>query len=187
MNLKKITAILISLTLVACATGPKYLVVSPELQENFPRIYQDKTAELQITDRRAGNHLMQILREDEAASLYSSKETLTTIIEKTLIPVLKKQGLIFNQQSTNKIDVIIDNALISVQQDLLKYRANNEIIIEVQLTNTEQTLTKIFRIKGDSNGPLKADIAVLERDFSHQLAKLLNQIITNQEIQQFIR
>ena len=57
----------------------------------------------------------------------------------------------------------------------------------VVINNGSGTLTKSFKITGKSNGPLKADIAVLERDFNQQLAKLLTQIVQNQEIQKFIK
>ena len=99
---------------------------------------------------------------------------------------MKKNGLQLQPLAANQFDVIIDNALISVQQELVKYTAHNEIQIRVIAKNGQKTLTKTFKISGNSNGPFKADIAVLERDFNQQLAKLLTQITQNQELREFI-
>jgi len=77
--------------------------------------------------------------------------------------------------------------LISVQQEMVKYQVNNELVIRVKVNNGTQTLSNTFKVRGTSEGPLNADIAVLERDFNQQLAQLLTQVISNAEIQHFIK
>jgi uncharacterized lipoprotein len=170
-----------------CSTTPKHLVVAPELFEANTNIYLQKQAQLTINDLRRARHIAQILKKDKAAELYSAQQSLATIIETTLAAELGKQGLAINLVGANKIEVIIDAALISVQQELLKYQANNAITLRVIIKNAQQTLTKNFKINGSSEGPFNADIAVLERDFNQQLTKLLTQVLHDKEIQQFIR
>ena len=92
-----------------------------------------------------------------------------------------------NTQANNAIEIIIDNALVSVQQEMMKYQVNNQLIIRVKVNNGAQTLSNTFKVRGTSEGPLSADIAVLERDFNQQLAQLLAQVINNAEIQHFIK
>ena len=70
---------------------------------------------------------------------------------------------------------------------MMKYQVNNELVIHVKVNNGEQTLSNTFKVRGTSEGPLSADIAVLERDFNQQLTKLLTQIISNVEIRNFIK
>ena len=89
--------------------------------------------------------------------------------------------------AANQVEIIIDNALVSVQQSMVKYSASNQMNIRVVINNSKGTLTKTFKITGTSKGPLKADLAVLERDFNQQLAKLLTQIVQNEELQQFMQ
>jgi len=173
--------------LTSCASAPKYIVISPETNTKVTKVYQGQSINLRITDRRSASHIVQILKEKQAATLISSQQMLTSIIDETLRPQLKAQGLNVTSIATINFDVIIDAALINVQQELLKYRANNVITLVAKISNAEKTLTKTFTIKGKSNGPLIADTAVLSRDFNQQLATLISQLINSEEIKEFIR
>jgi len=183
------TTLLVLLT--ACANKPTHVVIAPDLSitNSTPskNEYPNKQASIKITDMRSAQHVVQILRKDEAADVYSSQQPLNSIIEQSLTSEFTKQGLAFSSQASNAIEIIIDNALISVQQEMLKYQVNNELVIRVKVNNGKQTLSNTFKVRGTSEGPLNADIAVLERDFNQQLAKLLTQIINNVEIKSFIK
>jgi uncharacterized lipoprotein len=190
-NLKTLAVSTLLVLLTACANKPTHVVIAPDLSitnsASNQSNYQNKQASLTVTDMRTAQHVVQILRKDEAAEVYSSQQPLNQIIEQTLTAEFKKQGLEINAQAGNIIEIIIDNGLISVQQEMIKYKVNNELVIRVTVNNGAQTLSNTFKVRGTSEGPLKADIAVLERDFSQQLAQLLSQVITNSEIQRFIK
>lgn len=191
-NKIKVLAVISLFTLLsACANKPSHVVISPDLtitnSTTNKTAYQNKQASLTISDMRSAQHVVQIIRKDEAAEVYSSQAPLAKIIEKTLTSELKKQGLALNVQANNTIEIIIDNALISVQQEMMKYQVNNDLVIRVKVNNGDQTLSNTFKVRGTSEGPLSADIAVLERDFNQQLAQLLAQVINNAEIQRFIK
>ena len=190
-KLKKLAAITLLVLISACANKPTHVVIAPDLSIiNSPSSqteYQNKQARITVTDIRSAQHVVQILRKDEAAEIYSSQQPLSNIIEQTLISEFKKQGLAINAQANNAIEVIIENSLISVQQEMMKYQVNNELMIHVKVNNGEQTLSNTFKVRGTSEGPLSADIAVLERDFNQQLTKLLTQIISNVEMRIFIK
>jgi uncharacterized lipoprotein len=190
-NLKTLAVSTLLVLLTACANKPTHVVIAPDLSitnsASNQSNYQNKQASLTVTDMRTAQHVVQILRKDEAAEVYSSQQPLNQIIEQTLTAEFKKQGLEINAQAGNIIEIIIDNGLISVQQEMIKYKVNNELVIRVTVNNGAQTLSNTFKVRGTSEGPLKADIAVLERDFSQQLTQLLSQVITNSEIQRFIK
>ncbi|MFT5757144.1 MAG: putative lipoprotein [Alteromonadaceae bacterium] len=188
--MKKLTLYTILITTIAltsCASAPKHIVISPDVIVNVTKDYQGQSINLRLIDRRAATHIVQILKEKQAATLISSQQIITEIIDEALRPQLIKQGLTLTSQAENNFDVIIDTALISVQQDLLKYQASSVIVLIAKISNAEQTLTKTFTIKGSSNGPLSADNAVLARDFNQQLAKIISQLVNNNEIKEFIR
>lgn len=177
-----------SITLLfACSSAIKHVIVNPELLTANTNAYQQKQAQISFTDLRRANHIVQILRSNEAAELYSSQQPLVAIIKKSLSAGLKANGLQLQPLAANQVEIFIDNALISVQQELVKYTANNEITLRVIAKNGQKTLTKTFKISGKSHGPFKADIAVLERDFNQQLAKLLIQVTQNKELHEFIK
>jgi uncharacterized lipoprotein len=189
--LKILAATTLLVFISACANKPTHVVISPDLSTTNSASgqseLQNKQASLTITDLRSAQHVVQILRKNEAAEVYSSLQPLNHIIQETLTTEFKKQGLEINTQASNAIEIIIDNGLISVQQEMMKYKVNNELVIRVKVNNGMQTLSNTFKVRGTSEGPLSADIAVLERDFSQQLSQLLSQVITNSEIQSFIK
>ncbi len=171
----------------ACSTAPKYVVVSPELIGYSKGVYFDNKIQLNVSDQRSSNYIVQIIKDDEPAKLLSSQNSLTSIIKETISPVFRQQGLGIDTFSNVQVDIIIDNALINVQQSLVSYKAQNTIALKVLVRNGDTVLTKNFNISGSSNGPLKADIAVLERDFNNQLAATLVKITNNVEIQSAIK
>ena len=179
--------IIFFLLLNACASQPSQVIIAPELMTAAQPKYQGQSASIAIKDMRSGTHVLQILRKDKAAQLYSPQTAISDVLNKVFRQEYAKQGLTISPSANNQIKLFIDTALISVQQEIFKYTVNSHISLRIVIENSEQTLTKTFNIRGNSHGPLQADIAVLERDFNQQLAKLINQVLASQEIHQFIR
>ncbi|SEK66095.1 uncharacterized lipoprotein [Colwellia chukchiensis] len=175
-----------TVTLLACSTPIQQVIVSPELQLANSNVFQRQPVQLSVQDLRTSNHIVQISRPDKAAQLYSAQQPIAEVINASLSTAFKANGMQIQAQANTQLDVIIDSAIIKVDQAMLKYNASNQMILRVVISNHKGNLTKTFKITGNSNGPLTADLAVLERDFNQQLAKLLTQIVQNQELQQFI-
>ncbi|MFB0982264.1 MAG: YajG family lipoprotein [Alteromonadaceae bacterium] len=190
-TVKKLAATTLLVLVTACANKPTHVVIAPDLSitnsASSQSDYQNKQTNITVTDMRSAQHIVQILRKDKAAEIYSSQQPLKNIIKQTLTAEFKKQGLAINAQASNTIDIIIENSLISVQQEMMDYQVNNELVILVKVNNGKQTLSNTFKVRGTSEGLLSADIAVLERDFNQQLSNLLTQIISNTEIKNFIK
>lgn len=185
----KLTFLVIGLVslITACSTIPHHVVVSPELIESSKGIYFDNQVQLRVIDQRTNKFVVQITEENKPAILLSSQKSLSQIITQSLTPVLNKQGLKINKFTNKHLEIVIDTALISVQQNLLNYKAKNTISLKATVKNGETKLTKNFTITGDSKGPLTADIAVLERDFNNQLASTLLRITNSVEVQAAIK
>ena len=186
-NIIKLLTLSCTILLLACSSPIKQVIVSPELNIASSNVFQQKQAQLRISDLRPVNHIVQVMRIDEAAQLYSPQQAIASVVETSLTSALKANGLNIQPLAANQIEVFIDSALVTVHQDLLKYGVNNQINFRVVINNAQGTLTKSFKVSGTSSGPLKVDLAVLERDFNQQLAKLLTQIVQNEELQQFIQ
>ncbi|MBL4899962.1 MAG: hypothetical protein JKX76_10040 [Colwellia sp.] len=136
---------------------------------------------------RTATHVVQILREGEAATLLSAQERLEDIIKNSLRKHWQQQGLTIQASATNSINIDIEKALINVMQETMSYQVQTEIVLKVSINNSVQTLTSTFRNSGSSKGPFKADIAVLERNFNQRLANLLQQILANEKIKHFLQ
>ena len=193
MNFFRIPPVLILvLFLSSCAKTPSHLILAAEL--NLPTVsnYQNKQAQLNVTDLRIARHIIQVLHKGEAADLMTSQQILSESIKQVLKKEFERQGLSLKQTANNEtvdneIEVFIDEALIVVNQETMSYQAKSNISLRIKVINTEQTLTKTFNSVNNRNGSLIADIAVLEYDFNQQLTNTLINILTNDEVIQFIK
>ena len=193
MNFFRIPPVLILvLFLSSCAKTPSHLILAPEL--NLPTVsnYQNKQAQLNVTDLGIARHIIQVLHKGEAADLMTSQQILSESIKQVLKKEFERQGLSLKQTANNEtvdneIEVFIDEALIVVNQETMSYQAKSNISLRIKVINTEQTLTKTFNSVNNRNGSLIADIAVLEYDFNQQLTNTLINILTNDEVIQFIK
>jgi len=100
----------------ACSTAPKYVVVSPELIGYSKGVYFDNKIQLNVSDQRSSNYIVQIIKDDEPAKLLSSQSSLTSIIKETISPVFRQQGLGIDTFSNVQVDIIIDTTKFSKLQ-----------------------------------------------------------------------
>jgi len=173
--------------LPGCSQSPSHLIVAPEVRTAGAGQYANKQAHIRVVDMRTGNHIVQISRPEKAAQLFSSQAPLKDIVANSLSSQWHKQGMTMTPAAANAIEISIDQALVKVDQQLMQYQVKSEIILTVKVENGRDTLTRTFRKRGSSHGPLKADIAVLERDFNQHLASLLAEIIDNNQVRSSIR
>jgi uncharacterized lipoprotein len=177
-----------ALFMLSGCSSPTHLIVSPDIVSISSVKYQPTNVLFNVTDKRSNSHLLQILREDEAADLLSTELSLDNIIAEALAPQFTNQGLVITSENTDKaIEVIIDEALISVDQTPLSFTSENKLAIRFVVKNKDKTLTKTFNSNGKSSGAFSADIAVLEKDFTIQLTALLTKALANTEIQDVLK
>jgi len=186
-NLLPITSIIITFLLSSCTSAPNHLIIAPEIIVPSVIQHTNQQAVLDVVDMRTANHVVQILREGEASTIFSAQERLEKIIKNSLNKHWQQQGLSIQTSAVNSINVSIEKAIISVTQETMSYQVQSEIVLKVTVNNSEQTLTSTFKNTGNSKGPFKADIAVLERNFNQRLANLLQQILANEKINHFLK
>lgn len=185
---KLLSAISLSIILLSgCASSPSHLIIAPEVTATAKATHMNQQATLDVIDMRTANHLVQILREGEAATLFSAQERLEGIIKNSISKPWQVQGLTIKDTAVNSINIAIEKAIISVTQETMKYQVQSEIVLKVTVNNGQKTLTSTFQNRGNSKGPFKVDIAVLERNFNQRLANLLQQILANEKINQFLK
>jgi uncharacterized lipoprotein len=186
-NLLLITSLIMTVVLAGCASAPSHLIIAPEIMSTSVSQHANQQASLNLVDMRTAIHIVQILREGEAATLFSAQERLEDIIKSSLSKHWQQQGLSIKTTAVNSINIAIEKAVISVTQETLSYEVQTEIVLKVKINNGIQTLTSTFNNRGNSEGPFKADIAVLERNFNQRLANLLEQILANDKINNFLK
>jgi uncharacterized lipoprotein len=186
-NLLALTSLIITLILSGCSSTPSHLIIAPEIIVPAITQHNDKKSTLNVVDMRTANHIIQILREGKAATIFSAQDRLEDIIKNSLSKNWKQQGLTLQSNAANSINVTIEKALISVAQQTMSYQVKTEVVLKVAVNNGIQTLTSTFKNNGSSKGPFKADLAVLERNFNQRLANLLQQILVNEKVNSFLK
>jgi uncharacterized lipoprotein len=187
MKIRTLTTLIFTAFLAACSSAPTSVIIAPQVNVVSPVIYIDRQATLTVNDLRTQNHVIQILKADQAAELLSPANDVAATLNQSLSEQWKKQGLTLVGSGAIEVTVFIDAALVSVQQETVKYTAQSEIRLRVQIQKGEKTLTNHFKSNGNSNGPLYADVAVLERDFNQQLGKVIEELMANKDMQSFIK
>ena len=192
MKLKNLSHVLLScslsLAMFSCSNDPSYIVVSPDpITTPTNHKYVNKQINITVQDLRTNAHIVQIIQKDKAAVLINSQALLSDIITTSLTEQYRKQGLTFNSQATNQLEISLTKSMINVDQTTFAYQTNTEITLTAKLANGAQTLTKNLKINGKSNGPLSPDLAVLGRDFNQQLAKIIEQLINDPELSNMVK
>ncbi len=186
-QLKIIKVIIVSALFTACTSTPTHLIVAPVLTAKNTNVLYQSNLQLQVTDLRIANHVVQISKEGQAATVLSAQQSLDEIVANTLKEHWQGQGLNFTTMASKSMTIVIKRAMIRVKQELLSYQADSEIIIVVKIDNGKKVLTSTFKSTGNSEGPLQADIAVLERDFNDNLSTVLQQILSSKKIFAFLQ
>ncbi|MDO6428636.1 YajG family lipoprotein [Thalassotalea sp. 1_MG-2023] len=181
------TIIATSAIITACSTAPSAFIVTPQLLLPSNNHYSGQHASVKVEDMRTAHHVLEIVKEDSAAQIVTSRTPLQTDIATAFTAGLKKSGLDVSSASANQLRLVINQAKITVEQSLSKYASQSVIRLTVQFSGGDKTLTKTFNSRSTSNGVLKADMAVLERDFNQQLSDLLTQVVQDPELQQFVQ
>ncbi len=185
--MKKITLLIFTLMLSACSNKPSSIIIAPQINAKASILYTGRSAVVEVSDMRTQQHIVQILRANKAAELISPAQQLAPVFNQAISQQWRNQGLQVNNAGNIKIHVYIDNALVSVQQETMKYQVNSNIRLRVSVAQNNQIQTTHFNSRGTSEGPLSADVAVLERDFNQQLGKIISEVIANPDIQAFIQ
>ncbi|WP_448548350.1 YajG family lipoprotein [Thalassotalea fusca] len=186
MRIKHLVAVSLLVLVQACSSAPNQVVISPELPIVQSNGYAQQSVATSVIDLRTAHHLIQIEKPEQAAKLISTQQHLPNILERALNSSFERGGMTINAASAKSIEVVINKALFVVKQETLKYQANANIVLTAKVENGAQTLTKTFTVRGNNEGPLTADIAVLERDFNQLLTKIIGNIVNDQEVQQFV-
>ena len=187
LKIKLVILTLLVVNIFACShTIPTHLIVDPKVSVSPSNQLAYKEAQLSVIDMRTSPHIVQILEKNKAAVILSSLERIEDISQRRLTSQWQKQGLSFNSLAQNNMTVIIEKAIVSVEQKNMNYSAQTEIIINVTIDNGKQTLTTTFKNRGYNEGSLDADISNLEYNFNQQLSTVLKEILTSNDINTFL-
>ncbi|TRX55789.1 hypothetical protein FNN08_09185 [Thalassomonas sp. M1454] len=173
--------------ITACANEPTAIKLQPQVVNNQSKVYQSQAATIAVADKRNSVHLVEVLTNNEESKLIKSTAPLKSVLNTQFRKELASQGLQFKKDAPVALQFNVERARTYINQDVFDYRANTIIKLKVNVENPKQTLSKTFTLRATSRGPLTADIEEIQQDFNTQLAKIIVQVLEDEQLQNFIK
>ena len=184
----KIFATIIALSMLSgCASKPETIVLQPNVTNMQGKVYQDHSAKLVVSDLRSTNHVVEVLGIEKPSTMIDASSSLQSVLNTEFSEELASQGLKVSNDSKVKLQFLVERARTYVNQDVLDYRANTIIKLKVKVDTVTQTMSKTFTQRATSRGAFDADMEDLQIDFNRQLSKLISKVLTDQQLQEFIK
>ncbi|MDN3652158.1 YajG family lipoprotein [Thalassotalea ponticola] len=176
-----------TLCLVACAQEPSSISIKPVVFPQTNKVYNNTVAELSVNDLRTTAHVVEVLSASQPTELIATADSLKGVLHQEFSNQLAAQGLKLTKKAPVNIKFNVERARTFVNQDVLDYRANTIIKLLVNVETNKQVMSKTFTLRATSRGPLTADLDDLQKNFNRQLAKLITQVVEDEQLQKFIQ
>lgn len=184
--MKKLAFIsLLAASIVGCSTAPSHFIVntSPAITTNAPVL---KNIAINVNDPRSRQAILRTTN-DGKHSYMSAPIATTQLVKQGLASHFRQQLAVgLSPMSAQTLNITIDKMAMKLDQGLVSYEAQSLIVFNVSINNGTKTLTKSFKRQGTNKGPLKADIAVLESEFSGLLQQLYNDIAQDAQVKSYL-
>ncbi|MCG7530992.1 YajG family lipoprotein [Psychrobium sp. MM17-31] len=184
--MKKLAFIsLLAASIVGCSAAPSHFIVntSPAITTNTPVL---KNIAINVNDPRSRQAILRTTN-DGKHSYMSAPIATTQLVKQGLASHFRQQLAVgLSPMSAQTLNITIDKMAMKLDQGLVSYEAQSLIVFNVSINNGTKTLTKSFKRQGTNKGPLKADIAVLESEFSGLLQQLYNDIAQDAQVKSYL-
>lgn len=182
---KFLVAVTMSLLAAGCSHTPTHFIVNTSPAINAQGVII-KNVRFHVSDQRSRQEIFRSTQDGQHSYLAAQSPT-TSLIEQGLRDNFKMQiNVGVSQSAETLVSVNIEKMALKLQQDTLTYETKSLVVFNVSITNGTKTLNKTFKRQGSSKGPLKADIAVLEQEFSQLLVTLFNDISHDPQVAQYL-
>ena len=168
-----------------CSSAPSHFIIdtAPAISANGPVI---KNIAINVIDPRSRQAILRLT--DAGKHSYLSSNIPTTELVKQGVSDHVRQQLAIgtSPDSESVLSITIDKMALKLEQGVVSYETQSLIVFNIEISNGTKTLSKRFKRQGTSKGPLKADIAVLESEFSALLAQIYNDISNDSQVRSYL-
>lgn len=180
------TVLLCLFMLVGCAAKSPMLIVSPQVFWPQPPSLAQSSFSFFLLDQRASLNTLIIERGDKKQS-YTTVNDLRAELEQTVADALTARGASISNQSERSLTIQINQLQARVNQRPLDHEVVNRVTMTVLVQKNGDSFSKAY--SGDSRqiAPLRADIAVIERELRVLTEQVLTDLLRDDSWQTFIR
>ncbi|MBW3164442.1 YajG family lipoprotein [Ferrimonas balearica] len=170
-----------------CASHPQSLIIAPT--EPMPTVNAASSAsvELSSTDHRTDTFLVRIHDGDGPAQLINASSNPRALLESGLRDGLSHQGYAMSGHGTVRMALTLEELQVDVDQSAMRHIANSRATATLVVEQDNRQLVKRYQARGEVKGVLKVESSVLEREVNDRLNQLLNAMLNDPELHQFIQ
>ncbi|QIZ75595.1 YajG family lipoprotein [Ferrimonas lipolytica] len=184
--MKKLLLVL-SVILGGCATQPTNLVLQPIDTSNLQHSQVAPQAiAISSQDLRTETYLARVRKEGEPAQLVTAGNNPRMLMQNAIATGFTQLGYQVSGDATTQLQLQLDKLQVDVAQETLEHKGSSIAAVTVKLIKPKQELTKRFVAKGSFKGVMAADAAQMESELNARVQQLLQAVINDQEIHQFI-
>lgn len=173
------------LMVAGCSSAPSHFIINtePAISSNNLVI---KNIAINVVDPRSRQAILRLT--DAGKHSYLSSNIPTTELVKQGFSAHVRQQLAIgtNPSSNSALSITIEKMALKLAQGVVSYETQSLIVFNIAINSGTRTLNKTFKRQATSKGPLKADIAVLESEFSALLAQIYNDISNDSQVRSYL-
>ncbi|MBY6187021.1 YajG family lipoprotein [Marinobacter hydrocarbonoclasticus] len=183
----KKTLFVAALLLGGCASHPQSLILAPT--EPMPSMNAASTTSVALSsvDHRTDTFLVRIQEGDGPAQLINASSNPRALLESGLRDGLAHQGYAMSTQGQVRIALTLEELRVDVDQGTVRHTASSSAIASLVVDKGDRQLVKRYQARGELKGVLKVESSVLEREVNDRLNQLLNSMLNDPELHQFIQ
>ena len=168
----------LSLSLSGCQSTPEQLTIEPVMTPPGHSI----PVQLRVRDGRPHNHLLRRLHHEDKAEFATAQQPLATLISGNLAPYWPD-----SPAAERTVDIEIEEALIEVTRAGLQHHIQYELVLATTVQAPQGELQKTFRGQASGQSPVAPGSSRLERDFNLLAGEVLENLVSDQDIRDWLQ
>lgn len=178
--------VLALLLVSSCSNNPTRFILAPHAFAAPSQLLSQSQFSLIVLDNRAMPYTLRVMKDGKSYQLKTSNN-LVAHLQNTVAQTLTQQGAALDSNSTNQVKIQIAQLQALVQQNTLDHTVTNQVALTVNVKTAAGEFNKTYSGDGNTTGPFKMDVAVVERDLRELTEKVLNQLLQDNSWQEFLR
>jgi len=181
---KKFLPLVFALLLTGCGTKyPATANLKLQLGQQPAGLYSEKTtAVLKGHDARVGSAVVIYHIDGEPEVRIPNQTEPHILITERLANGLLQQGLLFESGAPVRIQLDLDELLVSVTRPKLLYNARARSHLTLTTKNQEISLTKTYDREANRESATRPPVADLEKMLNGQLTEIVAEILQDKEV-----
>ncbi|GEM74034.1 YajG family lipoprotein [Vibrio sagamiensis] len=178
-----------SVALLTACSAPQQTQLNLMLETTLSShpIVQGKTYHLTSKDVRPAQYVALVDNGRANILPLHAKQNLRISIEEALAKQLSSQGFQSDLNSSNKLKLIIQDALVNVKHSVMKKEMDASVILEVTAETPQGKLVKTYNGTAKRSGVLSASDEDIEKTLNDVIALTLKEVANDNELRQYMQ